>query len=889
VAPDFGRAEAVLRAATAMHPADARLVAMYERIGREPGRERALVDALELRAGLPGADAAPFREAATVARALGDAARAEALLRKLVARTEEDGSPARAAEPQARAQLAWATAQLGELREDAGDVTEAVLWKRRAAGLAEGADARALSFEVARLAKERLGDLALAAQVYEELLAREPADREAWEPLLDVYRAGGDHAKRAALIARVAPLVDDAGERSRLRLERARVTMNELGAGDDAAPMLREIVDEDPTQVDAALLLAAILERTGREEELAELLARQIDAAKDRSDSASVASLSLRLGAIVVEARPVYYAALEWDPKNPDLLRALLALLVGDDDVHDRGEILERLLPLEEGDAAVDAALALADIRAKLGDDDAARRALEEGFRAVPSSKALRDRLEAEYASAGEWAKVAELYETEASAMPDKRSRVARLREAAQIWREMQNDPERAAEVLRRARGEMPDDVELLMELVELLAASRNKQGAALELSIGIDWLGDDRTAIAPLLVRRAALRDDLGDHDGALFDLEHAFRVGGDAYAKRVVEYLEKLVASAWEAGEEARWRAMRLRLAEVLPLAGDADQARMLLGDLLKHDAKDKEALRALARLEERAEGWDAASNAYRRLVALEDGQHVVDTALHLADACARAGRLADARGGLERARLVAPSNEQLTSRLLALYEATGAHRELAALHLDEAKAAREVSARFAHLRSAGTLLLEHGSDASAAVAPLREANALRPGDLECSARLAEALAAMGKTQEATELLASLLAQHKGRRSRELSLLHLAMAHVARHAGDEKAEIASLTSALDMDPQNGAVASELALRARDAEQWELAQRALRAVTMLKSPAPLSRGLAYQYLGEIAQKQGDVKRAVMLLKRAVDDDPSLASAKALLAQLKAE
>jgi Tfp pilus assembly protein PilF len=90
-------------------------------------------------------------------------------------------------------------------------------------------------------------------------------------------------------------------------------------------------------------------------------------------------------------------------------------------------------------------------------------------------------------------------------------------------------------------------------------------------------------------------------------------------------------------------------------------------------------------------------------------------------------------------------------------------------------------------------------------------------------------------------------------------------------------------------MDPQNGSVASELALVARQAGHLELAQRALRAVTMLKVPAPLSRGLAYQYLGEIAQKQGDVKRAVMMLKRAVDDDPNLASARALLTQLKSD
>jgi tetratricopeptide (TPR) repeat protein len=234
-----------------------------------------------------------------------------------------------------------------------------------------------------------------------------------------------------------------------------------------------------------------------------------------------------------------------------------------------------------------------------------------------------------------------------------------------------------------------------------------------------------------------------------------------------------------------------------------------------------------------------------------------------------------------------MISPSNEELTARLVVVYEATGAYRELAQLHLEEARGARDVAGRFTHLLRAGGLLVEHGSDPSAALVPLREANALRPGDFECTARLAEGLAAVGKTQEAAELLTALLAPQRGRRSRELALVHLAFAHVARAAGDAAASLTSLTSALDMDPQNGTVASELALVAREAGQLELAQRALRAVTMLKAPAPLSRGLAYQYLGEIAQKQGDTKRALMLLKRAVDDDPSLSSAKALLSQLK--
>ena len=44
-----------------------------------------------------------------------------------------------------------------------------------------------------------------------------------------------------------------------------------------------------------------------------------------------------------------------------------------------------------------------------------------------------------------------------------------------------------------------------------------------------------------------------------------------------------------------------------------------------------------------------------------------------------------------------------------------------------------------------------------------------------------------------------------------------------------------------------------------------------------------MSKALAYQYMGEIARKQGDAKRAVMLLKRALTEDPTLEGARALI------
>ena len=53
----------------------------------------------------------------------------------------------------------------------------------------------------------------------------------------------------------------------------------------------------------------------------------------------------------------------------------------------------------------------------------------------------------------------------------------------------------------------------------------------------------------------------------------------------------------------------------------------------------------------------------------------------------------------------------------------------------------------------------------------------------------------------------------------------------------------------------------------------------------LLKTPGPMPKALAYQYMGEIARKQGDNKRAVLLLKRAVQDDPNPEAFEAWLLQ----
>src|SRR5262249_55213271 len=156
----------------------------------------------------------PLREAVGLARDRGDAALAEVLLRRFLTRAGKD-TPA---------DVAWAKSSLAELLEGAGDKKQAFALKLEAADLADTDVAAQLRFEAARVA-DQTGDVVVAASTYERLHRMEPADREAWEPLLDVYRRAGNKQRLADLLGEIAEYIDENTERSRIRLERVALMM----------------------------------------------------------------------------------------------------------------------------------------------------------------------------------------------------------------------------------------------------------------------------------------------------------------------------------------------------------------------------------------------------------------------------------------------------------------------------------------------------------------------------------------------------------------------------------------------------------------------------------------------------------------------------------------
>lgn len=898
IAPDIDRAEGMLRQALARDPSQGDVARALEALARRAGRDRALVDALVALSAIQGTDAESaagddlpdlLREAVQVAERIGEGPLVEGLLRRVLLRAEVQGE----------ASVGWALIALAEHRVQAGDVAEAADLKQRAARSAGPETERSLLLEVAAMADGPLADLPRAARLYEELRAREPAERDIWQPLADVYRRLGDRARLGALLEETAPLVEGTAERGRLRVERAKMAVDE--DPEKAIALLTEVVEEDPSDAEHAGVLRALLEKLGRKDQLAVLFRRQLDAAKDREDKVAVGLLSLRLGGLLetewdeAGALDVYRGALDWDPKNAEILRQIVRLGTTFEDVE---AALDQLLVMEQGDAAVDLALRLADLRAQHGDEEGASEALEKGYAACPTSGRLREELVSRCTASAAWPRLAAVYVRDAEARTEKTDRIHDLRAAATLLRDRAGDPAAAASILERALAEDPSEREVLVALVEAYDSMGSQER-------GIEALG--RALVATpndpwLYSSRATIHDALGRRQAALEDLECAYEKSGGGYALPLIAHLAAVVeaCAAAEGTDEARAtaRTHRLRLAEVLRRSGNTSRAHAELTELLRIDGRDLAALRGLCALEEGAASWDTAIALLAQMLSMEEGTALVETALRLAAACDHAGRSGDARGALERALRVEPTNPAVRARLRDVYMSLGEGRELAGLVLEDAAHTTDAAARFALLVQGGRLLLasEGSSETVRAVAVLEEANTLVPEDSDVSLLLADAYAQQGRTPEARGVLDGVVASQRGRRTKSLSGVYRRISRLDLTIGDRSSALAALTRAFECDAQSAETALDLGTLAIALNEKDLATRAFRAITLMKVLGPSStdgatitlRAVAYLELAKIALLEGDRRKARLLCDKAVIDDPGLDAARALLEQLKA-
>src|SRR5262249_3107830 len=109
----------------------------------------------------------------------------------------------------------------------------------------------------------------LAADTYELLRARGPASRAVWEPLFRVPRRLGDTDGLTTLVSGTLPNLVAATDRNALRLRYATYLVDK-GRKRDAVESLRDLLLDDPDNLEASALLERILIEEGDEETLAD-------------------------------------------------------------------------------------------------------------------------------------------------------------------------------------------------------------------------------------------------------------------------------------------------------------------------------------------------------------------------------------------------------------------------------------------------------------------------------------------------------------------------------------------------------------------------------------------------------------------------------------------
>jgi tetratricopeptide (TPR) repeat protein len=554
---DAAGAEEALTEALRLDAESLTILRALEDLRRGPGRERDLVETLRTRAKLETdleAKRAALREAKALAETtLRDTALAEATLRDLLHEDEAD---------------AWGLEELTRLREAAGDFAEVVtLLLRRAELAADGADALALKKRAAEVLTDKIGDLPRAIALYEDVLDSEPTDATAAGRLRGLYGQARRDRDLGKLLERLIDVATSPRERSVLRMELAKLEEEKFAAPDDAVDTLRAVIEEEPGNQDAILALSALLEKTGKDAELAELLKSQLEAAKERGDTGAELGLLVRLGEVyetrledAAAAQATYEAVLERDPSHRGALEATARLSERRDAWSTAAGALAKLVELSADATGLPFALRLAAAREKLGDSEGVEEALKLALKLEPANREVRTQLQALYEKGKKWVELADLLVGDAELLaaanpvaaapppaptPSTRSvgssasvpppatsepvlaQVNLLRRAAEIHSEKRKSPADAIPILERAAALVPHDRQLLLVMCDAYNAAKRERDAAKVLEQVIASFGNKRTKELSLYHHRLgrALAQ-LGDRDVALTHYDMAFKI---------------------------------------------------------------------------------------------------------------------------------------------------------------------------------------------------------------------------------------------------------------------------------------------------------------------------------------------------------------------------
>ena len=532
--------------------------------------------------------------------------------------------------------------------------------------------------EAARLAEAVLGDAPLVEQTYQSILELDESDAVALEALAGLAERAGRLPEAAELWLRRARTSEDPKLGQDLRHRVARMQAGPLGDLEAAIATNREILDQDPDDLEALGALEAHYQSLERWLDLKDALSRRgavAEAAEERiAILRRLAKLSEDHFGALEDAVDSLREALTLDPRHPELPVEIERLLAAGERWSDLVDFLEDRAEMAagQGDTKTElrALVRAGEIREeRLGDTDRAVEIYERVLERDPNSVRALAALSRLHEKNGDWDRCIEVLQ-KASQLPaepadaaEVQARLGRLqwkqREdveggRAHFERALQLDPGHAEslaslEEIARAAGDHARLV-VLLEMAEKRAGDKSAQ-IALAKQIAELHLGPLATPEGALAPLERILAQAPTDKEALLQKVDASDRLGRH---QESVPVLRQLVEAAGNTRSK-EMAAVHHRLGRALEGMGDFPGALEELGKAQKMDLTNVPLLRDLGKLAHRMGDVDRAAKTFRALLLqkLDDAAGIskADVYWYLGDILEKQGDARKAQGMYER----------------------------------------------------------------------------------------------------------------------------------------------------------------------------------------------------------------------------------------------
>lgn len=371
------------------------------------------------------------------------------------------------------------------------DAPKARAFLERIVGVVEDEDrAEALLLDLAHRQESEGGDLVEVAKLYQRMLERSPAHREAFVRLNAMYEAHDQFADRVDLMKARAEAIDDPVEQFELHFEAAKIAEDQLKQPHIAIHEYTQALEIDPEHAESLTRLGPLLVAGRAWTEAADIMHRSLAVCPDPE----VQHRSLKaLGTIyhdhqrdLVKCVQSLQAALQIRPGDVEALQRLASVYEEAEDWRSSLNVLLRLAEVEEQPIRrVSTLLEIGRIYEKeFSDTPHAVMAYEKALEILPTNETSIRRLMAAHEQAENWEELTAASQAYMARLPeDERPRAAPLhQQLAGIFENRLNDDIRAISELQRALESDPSYDPALVELARMYSKQTSTYPQAIAL-----------------------------------------------------------------------------------------------------------------------------------------------------------------------------------------------------------------------------------------------------------------------------------------------------------------------------------------------------------------------------------------------------------------------